>query len=85
MAGSYFPSAVTSCHSKLWLIESERVTTTSLVSFPVMTKSSANWPVTTHDPAGIGDVAASGFGTVVAFAGACPSAEYAESFSAKAQ
>ena len=32
IAGSYLPSALTSCHSKLLLIESERVTTTLLVS-----------------------------------------------------
>ena len=60
---------------KAWFIESESVTTTSLVSVPVMVKGVANCPVTTHDPAGIGDVAAIGFGTVVAFAGACPEEE----------
>ena len=43
---------------------------TSLVSFPVITKLVGNFPVTTQEPAGIGDVEASGFGTVVAPAGA---------------
>jgi len=40
-----------------------------------MTKLVGNFPVTTHEPAGIGDVLANGFGTVVAFAGACPEEE----------
>ena len=71
--GSYFPSAFTSCHSKLLLIDNESVTTTSWVSFPVITKLLANFPVTKQEPAGNGDVEAMGFGTVVAPSGDCPS------------
>ena len=45
----------------------------SFVSFPVISNApDANAPVTTHDPCGMGDVANSGFTTVVAPSGACP-------------
>lgn len=73
--GSYFPSAVISCHSKLLFIESDNVMVTSRVSLPLMTKLLEKFPVTTHEPWGIGEVDAIGFGTVVAFAGACPEEE----------
>ena len=64
------PSA--SIHSKLLLMESETIMVISEVSFPVITNGAANWPVTRHEPAGIGEDANIGLGTVVAPAGACP-------------
>ena len=42
----------------------------SFVSFPVIVNGEVNAPVTTQDPAGIGEVDAMGLGTVVA--GASP-------------
>ena len=57
------------------MMESDKATTTFLVSDPVIVRGVVNFPVTTRDPAGIGDVAANGFGTVVALAGACPEVE----------
>ena len=68
--GSNFPSTITSCHSKLLLMDSESVIVISLVSFPVITKLLANLPVTTQEPGGIEEVADKGFGTVVAPDGA---------------
>mgnify|MGYP003446222446 CR=1 FL=1 len=44
----------------------------SAVSAPVITKGETNAPVTTHDPAGTGEVANKGLGTVVAPGGAWP-------------
>lgn len=44
----------------------------SSVSFPVMVKGEVNSPVTKHEPGGIGDVPANGFGTVVAPLGVYP-------------
>jgi hypothetical protein len=75
--GSYFPSAVISCHSKLLFIESDKVMVTSRVSLPFMTKLLEKFPVTTHEFKfrGIGEVASIGFGTVVVPAGACPEEE----------
>jgi len=54
------------------LVEIDTVIVLSDVSFPVTTNGAEKTPVTTHDPAGIGEVDASGLGTVVAPAGACP-------------
>ena len=54
------------------LVDKEMITFIFEVSFPDMTSGAANLPVTTHDPAGIGEDANKGFGTVVAPAGACP-------------
>ena len=57
---------------KLLFVEIETVIVLSDVSLPVTTNGVENKPVTTHDPAGIGEVDANGLGTVVAPAGACP-------------
>ncbi|WP_344815671.1 hypothetical protein [Flavobacterium cheonanense] len=52
------------------MVESEIVTTTFFFSNPVISSGLLNFPVTTHEVKGIGDVAAIGLGTVVAPAGA---------------
>lgn len=71
--GSHKPSFTTSTHSELLLVESETVTTISLVSLPVIFNGAPlNMAVTTQEPTGMGEVADNGFTTVVAPAGACP-------------
>src|SRR5258707_13544794 len=72
-SGSNIPSTFTSIHSKLLLVERETTTITSFVSFPVIVIEEPNCPVTTHEPAGMGEDDTIGLGTVVAPAGACPS------------
>ena len=47
------------------------VTTISWVSLPVIISGSSNCPVTTHEPAGMGEVVLMGFGTVVTGAEPC--------------
>ena len=73
--GSYLPSPVSSFHSKLLFIDNDNVIVMSLFSRPVISNGVSNFPVTTHDPSGVGEVAFIGFGTVVALAGACPDEE----------
>ena len=46
--------------------------TTSSVSFPVISNGVPKTPVTKQEPSAIAEVAANGFGTVVAPEGACP-------------
>src|SRR5258705_1932207 len=76
LPGSHLPSATTSVHSKLLLVESDTSITMSLVSVPnIFNFPGVNAAVTTQDPAGIGDVAKIGLGTVVAPGGACPDDE----------
>lgn len=70
--GSKVPGPDTSLHSKLLLVDKETTIVISEVSEPVITSGDANCPVTTQEPAGMGDVANNGFGTVVAPGGACP-------------
>ncbi len=70
--GSKVPGPDTSLHSKLLLVDKETTIVISEVSEPVITSGDANCPVTTQEPAGMGDVANNGLGTVVAPAGACP-------------
>jgi hypothetical protein len=62
---SHFPLPLESVHSKLLFVESDIFSVILLVSLPVMVNGLANWPVTTQDPGGIGDVDANGLGTVV--------------------
>src|SRR5258707_6306647 len=71
-SGSNFPSAFTSIHSKLLLVERETTTITSFVSLPVIVNEEPNCPVTTQEPAGMGEDETIGLGTVVAPAGALP-------------
>ena len=73
--GSYFPFPLVSIHSKLLLVDKESVITTFFFSSPVIVNGEENFPVTTHEFKGIGDVADKGFGTVVAPAGAWPDEE----------
>ena len=72
MSGWNHPSATTSFHSKLRLMDMETVTVTSFVSFPLMSKGSLNAAVTTQEPEGMGEVLKMGLGTVMAPGGACP-------------
>ena len=64
-----------SIHSKLLFVERESVTTTFFFSIPDITSGVLNFPVTTQEFKGIGDVDAIGLGTVVAPAGAWPEDE----------
>lgn len=70
--GSYKLFPPDSIHSKLLFIDRETSITTSWVSLPVITKGVLNEAVTTHEPAGMGEEANKGLGTVVASGGACP-------------
>ena len=69
-SGSNIPFPFGSVNSKLLFTLSDNVISISPDSFPVITKGSSNCPVTKHDPCGIGEVAKSEFGTVVAPGGA---------------
>src|SRR5689334_18759499 len=75
LPGSHLPSATTSFHSKLLLVLSETSITMSFVSLPVIFNlPGVKAAVTTQDPAGMGEVAKIGLGTVVAPGGDCPDA-----------
>ncbi len=67
------------------LIDNESVMVTSLISVPSKTKLDATFPVTSQEPAGIGELALNGFGTVVALGDACPESEKLNPFNPKAQ
>ena len=70
LSGSKVPLPSGSVHSKLLLVDNETTIVISDDSVPVTCNADANFPVTTQEPAGTGDVANIGFGTVVAPAGA---------------
>ena len=72
LGGSKVPGPECSSHSKLLLVDNETMMVMSEVSLPVITNGLANFPVTRQEPAGMGEVANNGLGTVVAPAGACP-------------
>lgn len=65
VVGSQRSLLLGSLHSKLLLMEKLVLMPMSVVSLPVMTSGGSNWPVTTQLPAGMGEVALMGLGTVV--------------------